>query len=55
MLCHCYINGCEARTHTKAFVLQAATTGDREASEAQGPNMQRFVQQLSGKVWYAGK
>lgn len=29
--------------------FQAATTEDREASEAQGPNMQRFVQQLSGK------
>jgi len=29
--------------------FQAATTGDREDSEAQGPNMQRFVQQLSGK------
>lgn len=54
MLCHLCITGCKAHTRTKAFVLQAATTGDREASEAQGPNMQRFVQQLSGKVWHSG-
>lgn len=30
--------------------MQAATSGEQETSEAQGPNMQRFVQQLSGKV-----
>ncbi len=30
--------------------IQAQTSGDQAASEAQGPNMQRFVQQLSGKV-----
>lgn len=29
--------------------FQASTSGEQESSEAQGPNMQRFVQQLSGK------
>ena len=30
--------------------VQASTSSEAGASEAQGPNMQRFVQQLSGKV-----
>lgn len=34
----------------RVTAMQAATSGEQETSEAQGPNMQRFVQQLSGKV-----
>lgn len=31
-------------------VVQANTADQEEASTAEGPNMQRFVQQLTGKV-----
>lgn len=35
--------------HISTLIAQASTSGEG-ASEAQGPNMQRFVQQLSGQV-----